>query len=96
MKKTQRLIYRSRISELFLQSPEEYRFLTELKRYVNDASVINEDDSQQKNDHSVQGERLHPPPERYVPGYDDDDEGIRIKGKTSGLGELLQRRGDAW
>lgn len=44
MKKTQRLIYRSRISELFLQSPEEYRFLTELKRYVNDASVINEDD----------------------------------------------------
>lgn len=28
-------------------------------------------------------------------GYDDDDEGIRIKGKTSGLGELLQRRGDA-
>jgi len=37
----------------------------------------------------------YPPSECYVPGYDDDDEGIRIKGKTSGLGELLQRRGDA-
>ena len=36
--------YAETISELFLQSPEEYRFLTELKRYVNDASVINEDD----------------------------------------------------
>ncbi len=26
----------------------------------------------------------YPPSERYVPGYDDDDEGIRIKGKHPG------------
>lgn len=31
-------------AELFLRSPEEFRFLTELKRFVNHASVINEDD----------------------------------------------------
>ncbi len=32
------------ISELFLQSAEEYRFLTELKRFVQNPSVINQDD----------------------------------------------------
>ena len=31
------------ISELFLRSPEEYRFLTELKRFANNPSVINEE-----------------------------------------------------
>jgi len=30
-------------AELFLRSPEEYRFLTELKRFVNYSSIINED-----------------------------------------------------
>ena len=32
------------ISELFLQSAEEYRFLTELKRFAQNPSVINQDD----------------------------------------------------
>ena len=32
------------ISELFLQSAEEFRFLTELKRFVQNPSVINRDD----------------------------------------------------
>ena len=32
------------ISELFLKSAEEYRFLTELKRFVQNPSVINQDD----------------------------------------------------
>ena len=30
------------VSELFLKSPEEFRFLTELKRYVSQTSVIND------------------------------------------------------
>lgn len=30
--------------ELFLKSPEEFRFLTELKRFVNQASIINDND----------------------------------------------------
>ena len=33
------------ISELFLKSPEEYRFLTELKRFVQNPSVINQDET---------------------------------------------------
>ena len=32
------------ISELLLKTPEEFRFLTELKRFANDAGVINDDD----------------------------------------------------
>ena len=32
------------VSELLLQSAEEYRFLTELKRFVQNPSVINQDD----------------------------------------------------
>ena len=32
------------ISELFLKSPEEYRFLTELKRFTQNPSVINQED----------------------------------------------------